>query len=132
MDEDQEAELRNPFPAPPAQYTNYTKHNLELLALLKSRTEGLQGGDSHVSSERETDELDVILARQSVVLADRKDVPEWSLFQLEKPRVDWIVEDGHYSVFGDSWLVSCVLYDELAARLLIVVFGDRCMTKYHR
>jgi hypothetical protein len=46
LDEEQEAELRNPFPAPPSHYTNYTDHNLALLALLKSRTDELQVGSS--------------------------------------------------------------------------------------
>ncbi|KIK70820.1 hypothetical protein GYMLUDRAFT_148414 [Collybiopsis luxurians FD-317 M1] len=34
MDED-DAELRNPFPSPPSHYTKYTSHNLNLLILLK-------------------------------------------------------------------------------------------------
>ena len=35
--DDQEAELRNPFPSPPAYYTRYTTQNLQLLATLKER-----------------------------------------------------------------------------------------------
>ena len=38
MEED-EAELRNPFPAPPSHYNNYTSHNLALLSLFKERAE---------------------------------------------------------------------------------------------
>ncbi|KAG5729582.1 hypothetical protein E4T56_gene5165, partial [Termitomyces sp. T112] len=32
--DDEEAELRNPFPSPPSHYTNYSSRNLRLLALL--------------------------------------------------------------------------------------------------
>lgn len=93
--DDEEAELRNPFPSPPLHYQNYTAHNLRLLALLKERTEA--------SSDTEND--------HRVVLADQEDIPEWPLRQLEKPRVDWILEDGEYTVFGDTWQVrswSCL------------------------
>lgn len=88
MDDD-EAELRNPFPSPPSQYLKYTSHNLRLLSLLKARAaDGSNAGDE-----------------QHVVLADQKDVPDWPLTQLEKPRVDWMLEDGSYNVFGDTWFV---------------------------
>jgi len=30
-------------------------------------------------------------------------VPDWPLEDLEKPRVDWIIQDGEYAVFGDLW-----------------------------
>lgn len=89
MDGEQETELRNPFPSPPSHYQQYTIHNLQLLTLLKERT------------EQEGEEQD-----QSVVLADQKDVPDWPLRQLEKPRVDWILEEGYYNVFGDTWFVG--------------------------
>lgn len=88
--EDEEAELRNPFPSPPSHYTNYTSHNLKLLELLRERA-----GESS----------DLAQANQYELLSDQTDVPEWPLQQLEKPRVDWILEDGKYSVFGDEWLV---------------------------
>jgi mediator of RNA polymerase II transcription subunit 7 len=89
MDDEQEAELRNPFPSPPSHYTNYTTHNLKLLSLLRERAPGLQDEKIH----------------QHELLSDQSDVPDWPLAQLEKPRVDWIVEDGQYSVFGDTWFV---------------------------
>ncbi|OCH94573.1 hypothetical protein OBBRIDRAFT_817082 [Obba rivulosa] len=88
--EEEEAELRNPFPSPPSHYTRYTSHNLKLLALLKERV-----GDG-----------DLAAANQYEVLSDQSDVPDWPLVQLEKPRVDWILEEGHYTVFGDTWFVK--------------------------
>ncbi|KAI0706144.1 MED7 protein-domain-containing protein [Cytidiella melzeri] len=89
MDEE-EAELRNPFPSPPSHYTNYTSHNLKLLELLKERV-----GEDAVAN-----------ANQVEVLSDQADVPDWPLTQLEKPRVDWMMEEGQYTVFGDTWLVK--------------------------
>ncbi len=88
MDDD-EAELRNPFPSPPSHYTRYTTHNLKLLALLNERA------------------LDEENPNQQEVLSDQVDVPDWPLRQLEKPRVDWILDepDAYYDVFGDRWSV---------------------------
>jgi mediator of RNA polymerase II transcription subunit 7 len=89
MEDEQEAELRNPFPSPPSHYTNYTAHNLKLLSLLRDRAEGQTAG-----------------LTQNEILSDQTDVPEWPLTSLEKPRVDWIREEGNYNVFGDTWFVS--------------------------
>lgn len=89
MMEDEEAELRNPFPSPPSHYVNYTSQNLALLALLKERT---------INTDPST-------VNEHQILSDQSDLPPWSLLQLDKPRVDWIVEDGHYNVFGDTWFV---------------------------
>lgn len=89
MEDELDGELRSPFPSPPSHYTKYTTHNLELLNLLKQRT-----------SESADSDLD-----QQQVLSDQPDVPEWPLTQLEKPRVDWILEEGHYTIFGDVWNV---------------------------
>jgi mediator of RNA polymerase II transcription subunit 7 len=101
--DDEDAELRNPFPSPPSHYTNYTTHNLNLLRLLRERTDDTPGPD----------------IRQHEVLADQSDVPDWPLIQLEKPRVDWILDDpgGHYDVFGDRWFVR--------PRLVPSVFSQR-------
>ncbi|OJA16195.1 hypothetical protein AZE42_00031 [Rhizopogon vesiculosus] len=90
--EEEEAELRNPFPSPPSHYNNYTSHNLKLLSLLKERV-----GDQNA---------DLGTLNQHEILSDQTDVPSWSLVQLEKPRVDWILEEGHYNVFGDTWFVK--------------------------
>lgn len=91
MDDD-DAELRNPFPSPPSHYTKYAPHNLKLLALLR---------------ERVPDPSDPTV-NQYEVLSDQTDVPDWPLSQLEKPRVDWILEepDAYYDVFGDRWFVK--------------------------
>ncbi|KAJ7631210.1 MED7 protein-domain-containing protein [Roridomyces roridus] len=88
MDED--GELRNPFPSPPSHYTKYTAHNLSLLALYNSRLPDHPNPAQHQ------------------VLSDQQDVPEWPLTQLEKPRIDWILEepDAYYDVFGDRWFVK--------------------------
>ena len=102
MEDEQEAELRNPFPSPPSCYANYTAHNLKLLSLLRERAEG----------------QNVEGLTQNDILSDQSDVPDWPLMSLEKPRVDWIREEGHYNVFGDTWQVrpspctpSKVMYD---------------------
>ncbi|KAG6890747.1 hypothetical protein C0992_013130 [Termitomyces sp. T32_za158] len=100
--DDEEAELRNPFPSPPSHYTKYASHNLRLLALLR---------------ERAPDQSDV---NQHQVLSDQSDVPDWPLTQLEKPRVDWILEepDAYYDVFGDRWFVRVLdLYSTSSANL---------------
>ena len=89
MDEE-ENELRNPFPSPPSHYANYTSHNLKLFSLLRERA-----ADGDLSQ-----------VNQQEALADQKDVPEWSLAQLAPPRVDWILQDGFYEVFGDPWNVK--------------------------
>lgn len=83
------AELRNPFPSPPSHYALYTPHNLRLLSLLKER-------DPQNS-----------INNQSEILSDQTEVPDWPLTQLEKPRVDWILDepDAYYDVFGDRWFV---------------------------
>ncbi|KAJ3556059.1 hypothetical protein NM688_g2237 [Phlebia brevispora] len=90
--DDEEAELRNPFPSPPSHYNNYTTHNLSLLSLLKER-----------AAEKGVDVSEV---NQYEILSDQSDLPEWPLTQLEKPRVDWILEEGQYTVFGDTWFVK--------------------------
>jgi hypothetical protein len=97
MNED-DAELRNPFPSPPSHYTNYTTHNLTLLRLLK---------------ERAPPDVPLADVHQHEILNDQTDIPDWPLVQLEKPRVDWILDDpeGYYDVFGDRWFVR--LYIDL-------------------
>jgi len=92
--EDDETELRNPFPSPPSHYTRYTARNLKLLTLLRERV----GDDASIANQRE-------------ILSDQMEVPDWQLVQLEKPRVDWILNEpeAFYDVFGDRWFVRlCV------------------------
>ncbi|KAI0034132.1 MED7 protein-domain-containing protein [Vararia minispora EC-137] len=89
----EEAELRNPFPAPPSLYTRYTSQNLKYLALLRERTAENEHGPDDPEKQRE-------------VLADMPDVPDWPLAELEKPRADWIVEEGYYKVYGETWFLK--------------------------
>ena len=58
--------------------------------------------------ERAGEGVDIGTLNQYEVLSDQADVPEWPLATLEKPRVDWILEEGHYTVFGDTWFVRGV------------------------
>lgn len=106
--DDEEAELRNPFPSPPSHYTNYTTHNLKLLDLLRERASTSTANVEEVEGSPGPPDLSQV--NQPDILSDQTDVPEWPLQQLEKPRVDWILEDGHYTVFGDTWFVrtSCL------------------------
>ncbi|KAF9229077.1 hypothetical protein BS17DRAFT_742719 [Gyrodon lividus] len=90
--EEEETELRNPFPSPPSHYTDYTTHNLNLLELLKERVKN--------------QDVELGTLNQHEILYDQMDLPAWPLAQLEKPRVDWILEEGHYNVFGDTWFVK--------------------------
>lgn len=93
---DEESELRNPFPSPPSHYTRYSDHNLKLLALLRARQHASAGESEQLPSATTQVEL----------IKDETDVPEWPLEELEKPRVDWILEDGEYVVFGEPWQVG--------------------------
>ncbi|KAF8913050.1 hypothetical protein CPB84DRAFT_1760232 [Gymnopilus junonius] len=87
MDVEDTTELRNPFPSPPSHYTKYTSHNLSLLKLLRERAPDDPSPNQHD------------------ILDDQNDVPDWPLIQLEKPRVDWILDepDAYYDVYGDRW-----------------------------
>lgn len=87
--EEEEQELRNPYPSPPSNYTNHTSQNIAALALLRER---IPDGDISVERQRE-------------VLDDQTDVPDWPLVNLEPPRFDWIVEEGKWTVFGEIWNV---------------------------
>lgn len=86
-------EIANPFTFPPSQYRRYTKRNLVLLDLLRTRTE------TKLHDEIPLDEQYRILADQG------EPAVEWDLTHLEPPRIDWIVEDGGYEAFGDFWPV---------------------------
>lgn len=85
-------EIVNPFPSPPSQYKRYTKSNLALLSLLRARSS--------------TNVHDVILPdEQHRILDDQGELPTFDITALERPRADWIVEDGGYETFGDGWPV---------------------------
>lgn len=87
-DSELKAELRNSFPSPPSHYRHHIPQNLGLLVLPKSSTDG--AGDTESETGRRE------------VFADEPDIPDRDLRTLEPPRVYWVLEDGHYSVFGDT------------------------------
>jgi len=70
------------FPPPPKQfYNHYTFRNLELAKQLK--------------------------ATGSFTLQENETRPDFDLFELvEPPNLDWIQEDGSWTVFGETWPVS--------------------------
>ncbi|KAL4241620.1 Mediator of RNA polymerase II transcription subunit 7 [Abortiporus biennis] len=108
--DDEEAELRNPFPSPPSHYNNYTTHNLKLLELLKERvTTRKEEAEGEGGGEEKEKVADLTQVNQHEILSDQTDIPDWPLIQLEKPRADWILEEGHYTVFGDTWFVKEVI-----------------------
>lgn len=96
-----EQTLQNPFPSPPSSYANYTNHNIHLLSLFKTRL------DASGESIDDLEEADIV-RKQHELLANESDIPDWPLTQLEKPRADWIMEDGFYNVYGDTWFVCDV------------------------
>jgi mediator of RNA polymerase II transcription subunit 7 len=122
MDEE-ETELQNPFPAPPSHYANYTSENLALLALLRERTKPDSVPEGTNTSLEAPPPVD--MQRQTEVLADQKDVPTFPLTDLEPPRVDWILEDGYFDVFGDRWPVSFALFGVSAGEPLYYTPGSR-------
>lgn len=89
MDEE-ETELRNPFPSPPEYYTRYTTQNIRLLASLRD----------HKSDDPESEQW-----LQDLLNGESAEEAEARLAGLEKPRADWILEDGQYTVYGDTWFV---------------------------
>lgn len=91
-------EIANPFTFPPSVYRRYTKRNLVLLDLLRSRT----GTKLHD---------DIPLEKQKQLLEDQGGEPlDWSLTRtLERPRADWIEQEGGYETFGDFWPVCVVV-----------------------
>lgn len=88
-------EITNPFTFPPSQYRRYTKRNLVLLELLRTR--------SSTSLHN-----DIPLNEQNKALEDQLpgDPLEWDLTTLERPKIDWIIEDGGYEAFGEFWPVG--------------------------
>ncbi|KAF7303208.1 Mediator of RNA polymerase II transcription subunit 7 [Mycena kentingensis (nom. inval.)] len=88
--DDVDGQLQSPFPSPPSHFNKYTTHNLSLLQLLNERQPSRPDDSQHQ------------------ILSDQSDVPDWALTQLEKPRIDWILEepDAYYDVYGDRWFVK--------------------------
>ncbi|KAF8922126.1 MED7 protein-domain-containing protein [Mucidula mucida] len=81
-------EIRNPFPSPPSFYTHFTSYNLKLRDLWLERSSG---------NEQES---------QHELLSEFTDVPDWPLSSLQPPRVDWILDEGEFTVFGEVWPVK--------------------------
>lgn len=109
MDEEQ-LELRNPFPAPPTQFARYTDANLRLLSLLRERedvndiTEVDRSVGPSISTGVEPgtkSKAAIDLETQARLLHDQLDVPAWELTDLDPPRLEWINEDGGlFHAFG--------------------------------
>ncbi|GAB1517374.1 hypothetical protein RhiTH_000421 [Rhizoctonia solani] len=101
---DEPGEIQSTFPTPPAHYVRYTSSNLQLLNQLKTKL-----GSDAPSYHPASDDLpypDVQAIRQQHnLLSDARGVPDWDLLELQPPRVDWIVEEGGYSTFGEQWSI---------------------------
>ncbi|KAF8682944.1 mediator complex subunit Med7 [Rhizoctonia solani] len=101
---DEPGEIQSTFPTPPAHYVRYTSSNLQLLSQLKTKL-----GSDAPSYHPASDDLpypDVQAIRQQHnLLSDARGVPDWDLLELQPPRVDWIVEEGGYSTFGEQWSI---------------------------
>lgn len=106
---DEDGEIGNPFHYPPSHYKNNTKANHTLLALLRERTE--TSVHDPISLEQQRD----VLGEQSVDL---------DLTALERPRADWIVEEGWFEAFGDKWPV-CATIPASASRFVDVFCRSR-------
>ncbi|KAL5635901.1 hypothetical protein ACGC1H_004639 [Rhizoctonia solani] len=101
---DEPTEIQSTFPTPPAHYIRYTNANLQLLNQLKTKL-GPDAPAYHPASD-DLPYPDVQAIRQQHnLLSDARDVPDWDLLELQPPRVDWIVEEGGYSTFGDQWAI---------------------------
>ena len=109
LDDGEDAELQNPFPAPPAHYVRYTAHNLKLLALMRERAQADDAADVAKPAEGALvpplEDPTQAVAAQSKLLSDQQDLPDFPLYPLEQPRVDWIEEDNTFTVFGETWPV---------------------------
>lgn len=92
-------EVRNPFPTPPPYWSRYTQENLRLLALLKTQL----GKRDATPDALEKEDVD-----QEAVLSDEIVLPTFPLLSLKPPRLDWILEAGEYSTFGEPHSVSFV------------------------
>ncbi|KAG8745297.1 Mediator of RNA polymerase II transcription subunit 7 [Ceratobasidium sp. 414] len=99
---DEPTEIQSTFPAPPAHYLRYADTNIQLLAQLKEKL-GPNTPSSHPASEDSPYPDLQAVRQQHALLAGAHDVPDWDLLELQRPRADWIVEEGGYSTFGDQW-----------------------------
>lgn len=83
------------FPAPPAAYKGFTSRNLELARLIVAQGPAL-------TSEWRQEEQDRLL--ESLGCEER---PDFDLRELiEPPRTDWVIDQGGWDAFADTWPVS--------------------------
>ncbi|KAJ1310131.1 hypothetical protein OPQ81_006876 [Rhizoctonia solani] len=101
---DEPGEIQSTFPTPPAHYIRYTNANLQLLNQLKAKL-GPDAPPHHPASDDLPYPDIQAIRQQHNLLPDARDVPDWDLLELQPPRVDWIVEEGGYSTFGDHWAI---------------------------
>ncbi|TIB03005.1 hypothetical protein E3P94_00805 [Wallemia ichthyophaga] len=79
-------EVGSTFPAPPSFYKYFTQHNLDLVDSVPADIPPTTDGFREWYKEQCGDDIGVDLR-----------------YTLSKPRVDWIVEDGYYSAYGEIW-----------------------------
>lgn len=95
-------EVDNPFPRPPDRFKLFTDRNVSLLKTLRERS-GTQVHDPLPEGQTQEE----ILEGENI-----EGVAE-VLIELERPRVDWVVEGGQFEVFGKWYDVSaCLLLNE--------------------
>lgn len=105
------------FPLPPAAYKNFTSRNFKLLKLIQEheQDEDQQSWDELDAQQRMERQRAIIQEHGSALTKakggdeaeEAPQLPDWDLrMELEKPRVDWVVEDGFYNTFGQTWPVS--------------------------
>lgn len=121
------------FPPPPQVYKKFTKRNLRYLEILNSHkladdepswdllsvTQRLErqnailrqpGSSSKIDAEQlQDEEADMAAIQDQDCDKPMTDLPDFDLkAELEPPNVDWIEEDGGYTVFGQLWPIPDV------------------------
>lgn len=81
-------EVGSTFPAPPSYFKHFTQQNLDLVESVPTDISPTTEAFQQWYKETCDDEVSVDLRSA-----------------LSKPRVDWIVEDGYYSAYGEVWPV---------------------------
>ncbi|TIB99811.1 hypothetical protein E3Q18_01413 [Wallemia mellicola] len=79
-------EVGSTFPAPPSQYKYFSQDNLDLLEGLPTDIPATKEAFVEWYNKTKDEDIDVDLRTT-----------------LVKPRVDWILEDGYYSAYGELW-----------------------------
>ncbi|KIO20436.1 hypothetical protein M407DRAFT_245795 [Tulasnella calospora MUT 4182] len=82
-------EVDNPFPRPPERFKLFTDRNVSLLKTLRERT------DTQVH-----DPLPEGQSQDDILEGENLEGVAEDLIELERPRVDWVVEAGQFDVFG--------------------------------